>query len=627
MGAAALPLRNLLLQLGAVVIILMSLRWIFFWANSGHFPSITAWDAFLISVQGLRFDAMTVVAVNALFILLSLLPIPARSSQWYRRSLFVIFISLNAVMLLICCIDLAYFGFTGKRITRDVLGMAGPGLRQMPAFMLRFWWVTLSYAGAIALLVFVWRRTERVSNSIAGIRQQLIVIVPAMAVLSLIGRGGLQEHGLAPAHAANHVRVALSPLVTNSAFTLGFSFTMPPLPLRDYMPAEEMDRLAPLAYELRRDSTDRPWNVVLLVVESMGREYLSSISGEAAYMPFMDSLCQQSLVFTNAFANAESSSKGLCALVAGVPSFTDDPFMGTAYADNEIEGMASRLRDLGYSTAFMHGGINGELRLNSFAMASGYHEYLGKDEFNDDSHFDGHWGIFDEEFLQWSVERMAAMPQPFHATVFTLSSHHPYTVPKRYTGRFPKGTQEIHESLGYTDLALRRFFERIAKEPFYRNTLFLITADHTYQWGDHPVLYRSSVGRFAVPIILHAGDSSFVGRNSTVAQQLDAVPTVLDLVGYEGRIGTVGRSLMRDHKKGAAITHLNNLFQLIEEDRVLLFDGEQSKGLFDYKTDTLLAQDLSAVEPEVAERLTMRAKALIQRHADMLRNNRHRPER
>jgi hypothetical protein len=116
----------------------------------------------------------------------------------------------------------------------------------------------------------------------------------------LVGRGGWQYQGLSPAHAADHVPVAFAPLVTNSAFTLGYSLSGPAFTPRTYMAAAALDRLMPLRYELRRDSTDRPRNVVLLIVESLGREYLSPISGEKAYMPFLDSLCGRSRVLNAA---------------------------------------------------------------------------------------------------------------------------------------------------------------------------------------------------------------------------------------------------------------------------------------------------------------------------------------
>ena len=623
MGGPTLHLRALLLRLGAVLLVLMLLRWGFFIAHRGSFPGLGVGDALTITIQGLRFDAMTVVLANAPLILLSLLPLPWRSALWYRGLMAGLFIAINASLIFLCCIDLALYGFTGKRITTDIIGQADAGLRELPLSMLRYWWATVAFIAATIWLVIVWRRVPTPAK-LPSRRWPIEIAwsLPALGILALLGRGGWQYQGLSPAHAADHVQVAFAPLVTNSAFTFGYSLATPSLRPRAYMSPRRMEELAPLSYSLSADSSDQRRNVVILIVESLGREYLSTISGERAFMPFLDSLCAHSLVFTNAFANSEGSSKGTCAILAGIPSFTDDAFMNTPYAGNRIDGLGTRLKELGYTTAYFHGGLNGEFKFDSFSKASGFDTYFGKNEFGDERFYDGHWGIYDEEFLQFAAQRMSMLPQPFCAGIFTLTTHDPFPIPERYHGRFPKGDQEIHESLGYADLAIRRFFETASRAPWYDNTLFVITADHTFKYNVHPPWYMNPAGRFAVPILLHAPGSDLIGRDASVAQQLDIAPTVLDLMGYKGRISTFGRSLLQNDRQGRAIIHLAGIFKLVEGDRMLLFDGERSKGLFAYQTDTLFAHDLSETESVKALEMEERLKAFIQRHADALIHNR-----
>ncbi len=620
-------LRALLMRLGVVLLLLTLVRLLFLLVHHAAFPALSAAEGGSVLLHGARFDAMSIVVANAPLILLSLLPFPWRAAPWHARLLLVLFVLINGAVLFICCIDLPLYGFTGKRVTRDVLGMADAGLRELPVSVVRYWWATLAFVLATIMLVVGWRRVRPpVDHGRGTWARQLAVSLPALGALFLVGRGGWQYQGLSPVHAADHVDVALAPLVTNSAFTFGYSLSQPALPARAYMPAAEAEHLAPLAYDLGREAGDRRMNVVIIMVESLGREYLSAISGEAAYMPFLDSLCGHALVFTNAFANSEGSPKGNCAVLAGIPSFTDEAFMNTPYAANRVEGLGTRLKELGYSTAYMHGGLNGEFKFDSFSKACGFDAYFGKDEFGDDRFYDGHWGIYDEEFLQYAAGSMSAMPEPFCAAVFTLTTHDPFPVPPRYKGRFPKGDQEIHESLGYADWALRRFFERAQQEPWYRNTVFVITADHTFKYNDHPAWYMNPAGRFAIPILFFTPDGSLSGTDSTVAQQLDILPSVLDLVGYEGRVGAFGRSLFRNDRPGRAIIHLGGVFKIIEGDRMLLFDGMRAKGLFDYQTDTLFSNDLTAAEPGEAARMERVLRAYMQQHADALLHNRMVPE-
>jgi phosphoglycerol transferase MdoB-like AlkP superfamily enzyme len=623
MASSLEHLRLLFARLGIVLLALTLLRWVFYFANRVSFPGLSFGEALLVTLHGLRFDAMTIVVANALLILLHLLPWSGRGQRGYQRMLFVLFLVVNIAVLLIVAIDLPFFGFNGKRITRDVLGQAGAGFREMPTFIIHYWWATLVFFASVALLVFGWKRIQpREEYSASGDPGQWALGLLVMGLLVLVGRGGWQYQGLSPAHAADHVDVAFAPLVTNSAFTFGFSLSEPAFTPRAYMSGEELDRRMPLRYALRRDSTDRPRNVVLLIVESLGREYLSTISGEAAYMPFLDSLCGRSLALTNAFANAERSNKSMCALLAGIPSFTDDAFMNTVYADNRVEGLGTRMKELGYSTAFFHGGLNGEYKFDSFSKACGFDRYYGRDEFGDDRFYDGHWGIYDEEFLQYTAAHLNDLPQPFCSVVFTLSSHDPFPIPDRWRGKFPKGTQDIHESLGYVDMSVRRFFESISKEPWYNNTLFVITGDHTYQYNVHPPWYRNPAGRFTVPILFFSPDSAFRGRDDRIAEHLDLLPSILDLSGYHGTISSFGQSVFKRDRTDRAAQFLGGQYRLIQDDRILLFDGERVQGLYDFRNDTLFAHDLAAQETEVTERLTHDLQAMIQRHGEALVGNR-----
>ena len=609
----------LLTRLGMVLLLLTLLRWIFFWVYRSSFPELDPGQFFWITLQGLRFDAMTIVVANALWIVLSLVPLPWSEKKAWQRTLAVLFVVANAALLVVCCLDLPYYGFNGKRLTSDVLGQTGAGFRELPGMLLRYWWATVIF---LVLLVVVIRAARKsFKQQSFGFAARLGIFLVTGGLLFLVGRGGWQYQGLSPAHAADHSDPAWAPLVTNSAFTLGYSLTEPPLRQRTWFTEEELDRLMPLRYEIRSDSVKPKPNVILLIVESMGREYLGSLNSNAGYFPFMDSLCAHSLVLTNAYANAERSNKSMCSILAGIPSFTDDAFMNTAYAGNAVEGLGTRMKEMGYSTAFFHGGINGEYKFDSFTKACGFDRYHGKDEFGDDQHYDDHWGIYDEEFLQWSAERLEELPQPFCSAVFTLSSHDPFVIPERYHGKFPTGGQEIHESLGYTDMSLRRFFDKVRTQPWFANSVFVITGDHTFQYNEHPPWYTNPAGRFSVPIIFYAPDGRFTGRDERVAQHLDIVPSILDVVGYQGSVNTFGQSTFQRDRPNRAMIHLGGQYRLIEDDRLLLFDGEQAIGLYDYLGDTLCEQDLRASEAGRTRQMTDEMKAAIQRHAAALLRN------
>ena len=100
-------------------------------------------------------------------------------------------------------------------------------------------------------------------------------------------------------------------------------------------------------------------------------------------------------------------------------------------------------------------------------------------EYGHDEDFDGNWGIYDGPFLQRAVHEMDRLKEPFLSTIFTLSSHHPYSIPPAIKSQFPEGPLPIHASVRYTDACLRDFFTTAARSTWYSNTVFIITADHT----------------------------------------------------------------------------------------------------------------------------------------------------
>lgn len=617
MRAALGPFLQVLRRLGVVLSILMALRVVFYARYLHEFPPLDAATAWHVLLGGLRFDAMTVATALGPWALLSLLPFGSAHQPAWPSALRWLFLTVNAAILFLVCLDLPFYGFNGKRVTRDLLGLAEAGGRELPSMLLRYWWATLILAGSVAALAWL----TRARPSPATAPRQWLMTPPALAVLFVIGRGGWQYEGLSPANANDPAGPAWAPLVLNSAYTFGYSLASPTIQQRNWFDPATLDVLAPVRYELTGPVPDDRPNVVLIVVESLGREYIARLNDGSGYLPFVDSLCAHSLVLSNAYANAERTNKSLCAILAGIPSFTDEAFMNTPYAENRVEGMGSRLKEAGYATAFLHGGLNGEFKLDAFSRACGFDRYLGKDDYGDPAGYDGHWGIYDEEFLLWACDRLSAMPQPFCAVELTVSSHDPFAVPARYAGRFPKGTQEIHESLGYTDHALRRFFAKASASPWYHRTVFIITGDHTFPYGTHPPRYTNPAGRYAVPIILFAPDGRFRGLDDRVAQHLDLLPTVLDIAGYRGAVNTFGQSLLRRDRPDRALMQVGGSYRIVEDDRILLFDGQDPTALYAFRDDTLCAADRLATEPRTARILGDALKAAIQRHAELMLRN------
>ena len=213
---------------------------------------------------------------------------------------------------------------------------------------------------------------------------------------------------------------------------------------------------------------------------------------------------KESLVFTNAFANAKSSMEGIPAILASIPSWMDDPFIYSFYSGNQITSLASLLKPKGYTSSFFHGGKNGTMGFDSFCKLAGIENYYGRTEYGEERDFDGNWGIWDEPLMQFAVRKMSESQKPFVSSIFTLNTHHPFTIPEKYRKQFKQGGHPLMTTIRYTDHAMKRFFEEAAKTDWYKNTIFVITADHTAL--DIEGEENSAMDDYRIPIIFFSPD-------------------------------------------------------------------------------------------------------------------------
>lgn len=370
-------------------------------------------------------------------------------------------------------------------------------------------------------------------------------------------------------------------------------------------------------------------NVVIIILESFGEEYIGGLNRRVlgdrstGYAPFVDSLARRSMRFSHTYDNGTKSIDAMPSILAGIPKFVK-PFILTSSAMQPVDGLPALLAKEGYETAFFHGARTGSMGFDGFARMVGFSKYYGREDFNadcrfnGDSDFDGYWAIWDEPFLQYYAFKMGEMRQPFMTALFSASSHHPFLLPEKYEDTFPEGTMKIHRCIGYTDMALRKFFETAEKQPWYRNTIFVITNDHT-NMREHDE-YRSDIGTFRGPLLIFdpCGETVPAGERDMVAQQTDIMPTVLGLLRYGKPYVAYGVDLTATAPGETwAVNYINNVYQYVSHGRILQFDGRRRVGYYDID-DHLMKHDLSGGpgEKECADSMEMRLKAIIQTYME-----------
>ncbi len=446
----------------------------------------------------------------------------------------------------------------------------------------------------------------------------MISSLTLVSFLFIAARGGIQTQSFNPNSGDIHFPTSLNALAQNTSFTLLYSLEHKKLEEKKYLGEDVVKSKCNIAQSFNGNSTcvynleKKKLNVVVIILESFSREYSGYLNGNDGYTPFLDSLMNEGMVFTDAWANGKKSIEGIPAVLSSVPGLVNEPLLnyGT-YPNLKMNSMATYLKEMGYSTAFFHGGSDGTMNFDRYIKSSGFDSYFGKNEYPNPVDDDKVWGIFDEPFFQYFSTKLSEMRQPFLGAIFSLTSHHPFTIPEQYKEKFKVGKEPIEEVIQYTDYSLRQFFKTASQQPWYNNTLFVITADHTGPTTDE--YYKTRTGMYRIPIVLfQPGNNLLKGRNDEVVQQIDILPTVLNMVGYEGKFISFGQSMFEKQNDRVAISSLGNIFQIVDGHFSLQFDGENPVELYDYIRDPFLKNNLVKEQPSVTLKLSEQIESYIQ---------------
>ena len=629
------PVGVLCARLAVVVAAYSALRFAFLLAHRGIFADIAATELLQAFVHGVRFDLSAIAYTNVPFILLSLAPsawLARRGYQWLLRALFVV---SNGVALLLMVADIGYYPFTGTRLTADVFALAGDATAQADQLFVNFAGLTvLGVATLAALLLFypaaAVERTPPAGVSVPPRWRRLASALAVITLSVLAARGGVQKKPINPIHAFGGRSHEAGVLTLNSVFTILQSPRGRALePVTYFASDATVDSLLPVAYGYRAPhatseaDTARSHNIVLLVLESFGSEFWGGDAREHPELtPFLDSLRTQGTFYRESFANGRRSMDALPSMLLGLPLYRGQSLASSRYQGNQWIGAGHFLRDAGYHTAFFHGAPRGTMYFDAIASLAGIEDFYPMERFPEavqDSAFDGHWGLFDEEALQFAVRQVGTFREPWFATMFTISTHHPFQRPSRYADSLPTGSRPIHASVAYTDLAVRRFFEVARTQPWFERTLFIITADHTPP--SRASRYDTPLGRYMVPtLLLHPGGALPPLDAARVVQHVDLFPSILDFAGvHPARVPRFGHSLFAPHP-GEAVLTTDETYWIVRRDAVLERTPDGRERTFAYERERTGATEARLPAARRAEQ-SQRLLAYVQHYTMSLITN------
>ena len=411
--------------------------------------------------------------------------------------------------------------------------------------------------------LLAWRLSRSLKQEQPGQRlpgAALLMPVIAIVIFAMI-RSTLDHHPVNPSTVAFTTDSMVNQLALNSPYTLIYAVYEQNRDSRggaaNYGEMDETEVLRIVAesaglsgkVDLQSDSPsqhdqkatrrlDRPLNLVIILEESLGAEFVGSLGGKDL-TPNLDGLADEGIWFEQLYATGTRSVRGIEAIISGFPPTTKRSVVKLAETQRDFFTIASLLEQQNYQTSFIYGGSAHFDNMRRFFLNNGFQTVIDQKDF-ENPQFEGTWGVSDEDlFLKAHEYFMQKDDQPFFSLVFSSSNHKPFEIPagKVETRTGPDGPRET--AVAYADYALGKFLNLARSSQYYDNTVFLVVSDHNSRVkGAHLV----PVERFHVPGVI-LGRSIEPRRVAGISSQVDLLPTLLSLMGVDSRHPAIGRDL------------------------------------------------------------------------------------
>jgi len=610
-------------------------RLLFYLINISYFPRMPLAHLGELMVSGLKFDLTAVLYVNSLYILLMLFPLQLKYNHLYKKFARILFLVTNSIALIANFTDVVYFRYILRRTDFSIFSEFRNESQLWKVILVglvQYWYLVVIFVVMFLFLRLVYfdhKRSNLVrSNALFySLSSITLVLFTGLTVAGM--RGGFTEttRPITISNAIDKVHKPIeSAIVLNTPFSIIRTINAKTFQEVKFFEEKEAERIYSPIHAGYPAGTFKPMNVVVLILESFTKEVVGSLNTNLeeghykGYTPFLDSLIHKSYTWKYSFANGIKSIDAIPSVIAGVPSLVQ-PFVLSRYSLNEMEGLAATLKKKGYDAGFFHGAPNGSMGFDAITHMLSIKKYFGQNEYKRKEDSDGYWGIPDELFLNYCANNFSQLKEPFIASVFTLSSHHPYILPKKYENDFKGGPNPLYKCIEYTDFSLREFFKVASRQSWYKNTLFVLTADHSLPSNDHKE-YITSTGLFSIPIIFHRPNSDLVGIDSTMMQQIDIFPTVMGYLKYDAPYFAFGSDRFNPQSPPFVVNYINGYYQFMEGDYLIQSDGKALLAAFRYKEDTQYQHNLSESRDSVMVGHFQRFKAFLQQYNNRMVENR-----
>lgn len=459
---------------------------------------------------------------------------------------------------------------------------------------------------------------------------RILILAPILLVLFLGIRSSLGHRPVNISDALYSENRVINEITKNSLHSLGYAYYSNKKAKNNISKYGKIDikeayKVASLAIGIDYKDEKKPFyrevksklaskkqkNLVIFIQESMGAQFTGFI-GKQNFTPNLDNLAQDYLSFTNLYSNGTRSVRGLAALTSGTLPINGIEVIKRNKSQEDYFTVASLLKPYGYKSSFIYGGEARFDNMKGWYLGNGFDEVIEQKDFTNPI-FTSTWGVSDEDLVIKANEKFKSYyenKEKFVSVMFSSSNHMPFELPDgkiEFEKNIPKTS--VENAIKYADFAIGKFFELAKKEDYFKDTVFVVIADHNVRvYGDQIV----PIDMFQIPAVIVSSDIPHqIFTNLT--SQADVLATALDLIGIDLSYPILGNSIFKDNKKNINLMIFDEIYAYRKEDKVAILVPNMP-------IKTYLYTDKKLIEIENDLVLEKEALALIYVLDDMYKN-------
>lgn len=342
---------------------------------------------------------------------------------------------------------------------------------------------------------------------------------------------------------------------------------------------------------------NKPKNLVIFIQESMGAQFVEFSGGEKDLTPNLNALGKEYISFSNLYSNGTRSIRGLSAMSSGFLPIAGDGVIKKTKSQSDFFTVASLLKPYGYKSSFIYGGEARFDNMKGWYLGNGFDEVIEQKDFENPT-FTSTWGACDEDLVVKANSKFKeyhSKGDNFVTVMFSQSNHAPFELPEgkiNYVENEPK--QSVKNAIKYADYAIGKFFELAQKEDYYKDTVFVVVADHNVRvYGDDLV----PVNMFHIPAVIVSPDAKKIYYNK-IATQPDVLATALDMIGINLSYPILGHSIFSQEKQNVSMMLFNDTFALMKDNTVAVIEPNMQPKTFTYENLKLVDKNTNDKELE-----------------------------